>query len=259
MSTLATSALPDGRCVTPEIDLEALAAGYRHRPPSPATLRRALEAVAGLAPEAAVLDVGGGPGHHAATWAQQGYLAIVVDRADAMVRLANQHPGVRAVCGLAEALPLRDASVTVVYFHLSLHYGDWRRSLREATRVLAPGGRCVIWTLGPEHHRKSMLARWFPSVSVIDVKRFPRPGDVADELAAMGTAVTETRQVEFVRRRAGDWRRAVEAGFVSTLQLVAPAELQAGLEAFTAAHPDPDEEITYEMYWQGLTARVGPN
>ena len=44
-------------------------------------------------------------------------------------------------------------------------------------------------------------------------------------------------------------------GFVSTLQLIRPEELDAGLAAFRAAHPDPDELVTYELKWDWIVAK----
>jgi SAM-dependent methyltransferase len=176
----------------------------------------------------------------------------VVDPSERMVHLAAQHQGVSAVRGLSQALPFREGSVSLVYFHLSIHYGDWRLSLREARRVLASGGRCVVWTLGPEHHRRSMLARWFPSVAAIDTERFPFPAAVVDELAAIGFSVDKGFEVEEVRKPAADWSSAVEAGFVSTLQLISADEKQAGLRAFGASYPDPAQPVSYEMRWDRI-------
>ena len=45
-----------------EVDLDRLAAGRRHRPPSHASLQRARLAGETLHSESAILDVGGGPG-----------------------------------------------------------------------------------------------------------------------------------------------------------------------------------------------------
>ena len=236
-----------------------MAAAYRHRPVSAVALDHASRAVGGIREGAAALDIGGGPGGHAARWAELGYRAIVVDPAEAMLLWASTREGVEAVRAASQALPFREASVSLAYFHLSLHYDDWPSAIREAVRVLEPGGRCAIWTLGPEHHRTSMLARWFPSVPVIDAGRFPPPVAVQELLHSLGAATRAVREVERISRRAGDWQRAVEAGFVSTLQLVDPAELEEGLRAFTSSHPDPAEEVVYEMKWESIVGVVpGP-
>lgn len=231
-----------------------LAGGYRHRPPSRAALARAEAAVDGLPAGARALDAGAGRGDYAAVWAALGYRALALDPAATMVDAAARHTGVTAVRARSQAMPFRDRSVSLVYFHLSLHYGDWRASIDEAVRVVRAPGRCIVWTLGAAHHRSSMLARWFPSVAEIDTERFPSPTRVATRLERLGFDVGRAVEVEVVTRGAGEWMAAVRAGFVSTLQLVEERELEAGLAAFAAAHPDPEEKVTYELRWDQIHA-----
>ncbi len=250
-----TSGPPDGRCATADIDLDALAAAYRHRPISGAGRRHALQAVEGLDSGIWALDVGGGPGAHAEIWADLGHRAVVLDPGRAMLEIADRRRDVVAVQGRAQRMPFRSATFAAAFFHLSIHYGDWRASLDETRRVLAPGGRVWIWTLGPDHHASSMLARWFPSVPQLDRDRFPDPADVEAHLAKHA-AVQRGSELEIKRRRAGDWVRAVEAGFVSTLQLVPAGELDSGLAAFRRAYPDPDATVQYTMRWTWIVARV---
>lgn len=250
-----TSVRPGGRCATADVDLEALAAGYRHRPPSDAAMSHASAAVRGIARGSWTVDVGGGRGEHAALWASEGYRSLTVDPGEAMATSASTRVGVTALRGRAQALPLRNGSVSLIYFHLSIHYGDWNDSIAEAARVLRNGGDCVVWTLGAEHHRTSMLAKWFPSVAEIDSARFPEPGVIAGLLEKEGFDVAAGKEVEHVVRKAADWVAAVKAGFVSTLQLLTRAELESGLEAFHAAHADPAESISYDLRWDWIRGR----
>lgn len=254
MSTSGTSAPPNGRCATADVDLEALARGYDHRPLSDAAATRAAAAVEGLPPGDLTVDIGGGRGHHADVWAGLGYRAAVVDPSRSMTAAAGSLGSVAVVRGRAEELPFKDEVAVLTYFHLSIHYGAWRRSLDEALRVVKPGGRCVVWTLGARHHRASMLAWWFPSVAEIDIARFPDPGAVARHLAGAGARVRTGHTREIVRRSAGDWLAAVRAGFVSTLQLIDERELRSGIAGFQAAHPDPDATVQYEMLWDRIVA-----
>jgi SAM-dependent methyltransferase len=212
-------------------------------------------AAGGLVPGDLAVDVGGGPGHHAAVWAGDGLRAVVVDPGREMNRIAAARPGVQVVRARGEAIPLRTGLARLVLFHLSIHYGDWRLSLAEAARVLARGGVCRVWTLGPDHHEVSLLARWFPSVAAIDRVRFPDPSDLAAELARYGTVSSGT-ETETKERRVGEWIAAVRAGFVSTLQMVDRGEIDRGLAAFCAAHPDPGERVSYELRWTWIAARV---
>ncbi len=211
-----------------------------------------------MEPGSWAVDVGAGRGVHAARWAAQGLRSIALDPGKAMATASGEHGGVAAVRGRAQSLPFRDESLAMAYFHLTIHYGDWRAALTEALRVLQPGGRCVVWTLGPEHHRTSMLARWFPTIAEIDSARFPLPGALADFLTCRGVAVFTGQEIELVERPAGVWSEAVRAGFVSTLQLIDESELKAGLLAFERAHPDPNEHVRYELHWDWIRAQKAP-
>lgn len=240
------------------VDIEDLAAGYSHRPTSDAGRARARRAGSslGLRPGDIAIDIGGGRGQHAGVWAEAGARALVIDPARGMTDEATAVPGVAAIRGEAQHLPLRDNSARLAYFHLSIHYGDWREALDEALRVLEPGGELWIWTMGEKHHRDSFLAKWFPSVGDIDAARFPAPAAIAAYLRARCNQVESGQEVEIKRQRAGDWRTAVVARFVSTLQLVPPDEFARGLATFDAAHPSPTEAIGYVLTFDWIQATV---
>ncbi len=239
------------------VDLEELAAGYEHRPTSASGLARARRAAlsAQLGSGRVAIDIGGGRGGHAATWVDTGAVALVVDPSAAMAGEAARAPGVVAIRATAQDLPIKPGIASLAYFHLSIHYGDWRRAIDEAIRVLHPGGECWIWTMGEDHHRASFLTRWFPSVGDIDAARFPPPEDVAAYLSQRGTTVTTGREVEHREMPAGSWRSAAAARFVSTLQLIPEDEFRSGLIAFDDAHPDSSEIVDYVMTFDWIRAR----
>ena len=164
-----------------------------------------------------------------------------------MAQVAGRRPGVQAIRGESQSLPIRDELVRLSYFHLSIHYGDWREAIEEAHRVLAPGGECWIFTMGEEHHRSSFLARWFPSVGDIDSARFPDPAELVDHIASGWSAVDTGREVERKTVAAGTWRAATEARFVSTLQLLPEAEFRAGLAQFDETYPDSSQMVEYVL------------
>lgn len=238
------------------VDLENLAAGYSHRPTSPAALARARRAAdaARVGAGDVAIDIGGGRGAHAEVWAASGATALVVDPSDGMTREAVKRPGVAAIRAPSQRLPIRDGKARLVYFHLSLHYGDWRAALDEAHRVLGAGGQCWIWTLGERHHRESFLARWFPSIGDIDAARFPDPDGVVDYLSDAWSSVETGKDVEPKVVAAGKWRAAAEARFVSTLQLIPDDEFRTGLEAYDKTHPDPDEPVEYLLTFDWIRA-----
>ena len=239
------------------VDLEELAAGYAHRPSSDAALERARRAAssAGIGAGDVAVDVGGGRGGHAAEWVATRAQVLVVDPSVGMAREAAARPGVTVLRATGQRLPLRDAAVTLIYFHLSIHYGDWQAAMDEVVRVLRRDGECWIWTMGAAHHRSSFLTKWFPSVGDIDAARFPPPGDVAAHLEAAGMQIAVGREVEHRHMEVGTWRAATEARFVSTLQLISDEEFRSGLGSFDAEHPDPNELVDYVLTFDWIRAR----
>lgn len=104
--------------------------------------------LSGLGPEDAVVDVGCGPGVAVRRAATHAAFVTGVDPAPVMLRVARlltrRAPNVRFVEGAAEALPLPDRSVSVVWSIASVHHwADLQAGLGEALRVLGPGGRFV--------------------------------------------------------------------------------------------------------------------
>ena len=90
--------------------------------------------------------------------------AVGVDLSPAMLGVARaqmEKAGLRNVQlrqGDIYALPVEAGSVDLAIVHQVLHYLDNpARALREAARVLAPGGRLIVVDFAP--HRCEVLAR----------------------------------------------------------------------------------------------------
>ena len=112
-----------------------------------------------------------------------------------------------------------------------------------------------MWTFRPEHHRNSFIARWFPSIVAIDEARFPAPEAIGSRLADLGCTGVETGDnPERVERTVADWKAAVEGGFISTLQMLPPGEIERGLRRFGEAHPDSGEMLSYDLLFCSVSA-----
>jgi SAM-dependent methyltransferase len=111
-------------------------------------------AVADLHEGETVLDLGSGAGADVLTSARRvgpSGRAIGLDMTDEMLELARANAAevgtenVEFVKGHIEDIPLPDASVDVVISNCVINLsGDKQRVLREAARVLAPGGRFAV-------------------------------------------------------------------------------------------------------------------
>lgn len=157
----------------------------------------------GRAPPEVVVDLGCGPGHAAAAMQKRwpkaqvlaldlapGMLAEVRRNAGGAGGLAGRlNPFTRrplAVCADARALPLRDASVDVLFSNLCLQWVEDLPSVFAGfRRVLKPGGLLLVSTFGPdtlwELREAFAAADEAPHVSL-----FPAIGQFGDALIAAG-------------------------------------------------------------------------
>lgn len=130
-----------------------------------------------------LLDIGGGSGRAAA--ALTGPEITVVDISLGMLRRARGARGLSAVAGDAGRLPFRDASVDAITvvdaFH---HLPDHAAALREAARVLAPGGALVIREFDPAHPLGRALVAAEHAIGM--ASRFHSPEELAGALADAG-------------------------------------------------------------------------
>lgn len=113
-------------------------------------LKQLAELVAGHH-DATVLDLGCGAGHVAFTIAAQVKSVVALDLSTEMLDVVGQGARARNICnitvqqGAAEKLDFPDATFEMVISRFSAHH--WRdvgAGLREARRVLKPGGKLVI-------------------------------------------------------------------------------------------------------------------
>jgi SAM-dependent methyltransferase len=124
----------------------------RGRPMYPFEAVRRLVRELGIRPQRPVLDLAAGTGKLTRLLAQLGAEVVAVEPVAAMrARLSETLPGVSALAGTAEDLPLGNRSVDAVTVGQAFHWFDGDDALAEIHRVLRPGKRLgLIWNVKDE-------------------------------------------------------------------------------------------------------------
>ena len=130
----------------------SVAAEYeRGRPDYPPALVDLIADALGEAarPPARVLHLGAGTGKLTRALLAGGLDVVAVEPQAALREVLAESVGAERVRdGLAEAIPLADASVEAVTVSDAFHWFDHAPALAEIARVLRPGGAlCVVWTI----------------------------------------------------------------------------------------------------------------
>lgn len=108
----------------------------------------------------AVLDVGRGAGAYEPALSERTARAVGLDLSPGMLAHLAAMPAGRLVAGDAQRLPVADGSVDVVLAaHMLYHVPDIGLALREARRVLRPGGAALLVANGVDD-KEEILALW---------------------------------------------------------------------------------------------------
>jgi ubiquinone/menaquinone biosynthesis C-methylase UbiE len=183
-----------------------------------------------------ILEVGCGTGHWLKELEQHSHSTTGLDPAIEMLRTAGQKQSqTKLVQGKAEVLPFFNSSFDRLFcinaFH---HFTDKKAFIKEARRIVRPGGGVLIIGLDPH----TGLDRWwiyeyFPQVVDIDKNRYPSTSSIRSSLAAAG--FTDCNTIEVLH-----WpielnaRSALESGRLtktttSQLTILTDAEYETGI------------------------------
>ena len=243
--------------LSPEIPAALRRRQVAHILTAPDRVRGWLDAIGPIPESGPLLDLGCGSGSFLSAIGPMGRPMAGVDIAMrwllvARKRLDEEGLGhVPLACGGAERLPFADRSFAgVVAGDVIEHVGDQDATLREAHRVLEPGGRMFLaspnrFSLAPEPH-----------VQVWGVGYLPR--------AWMGGYVRKVSGRDFRAIRtlgAGEWRRLVERSPFPGATIRAPGLPAGDLDAFGPVKRSVGRaynRVVATRPGQGLARAVGP-
>jgi ubiquinone/menaquinone biosynthesis C-methylase UbiE len=116
----------------------------RYRPGYPAGL---IEWIAAQAPDLRLaVDCATGNGQAALALADHFDTVLALDGSLSQLERASPHARVAYAAAVAERLPVRDASVSLVAAAQAFHWFDFERFHAECRRVLVPDGVVAVWT-----------------------------------------------------------------------------------------------------------------
>ncbi|ANZ40717.1 hypothetical protein BBK82_36705 [Lentzea guizhouensis] len=192
-----------------------------------------------LLPGRTVLDLGAGTGLFVRAFRDwfPAVRVVAVEPAEAM-RAAS---GLDVLTGAADAIPLPDDSVDVVWMSTVVHHiPDLAAAGAELRRVLRPGGRVVLRSLFRDRHTGIGLFRFFPE-AVRALAGFPTVAEVADGLGFAVERLQPVPQVTAESLRAKVHTLRWEADTV--LRSLSRQEYDRGVAALTAAALQEDGPV----------------
>jgi SAM-dependent methyltransferase len=135
----------------------------------------------------AILEVGCGTGHWLAALKSPTRRIFGLDLSMGMLRKARERES-RLVRGSAEYLPFRSHSFDLVFAVNAIHHFTRPAEfVREARRLLKPGGTLASIALDPHHGRdRWYVYDYFPETLEIDRERYPSSGRITDWMIAAG-------------------------------------------------------------------------
>jgi SAM-dependent methyltransferase len=211
------------------------------RSASPSVLRPLREALL-TAPGRSLADIGGGTGNYALALRRAGFDVVVIDSSREMLERASAK-GLTTVVADAQALPFADASFDAAMLVSVLHHvDDPARAVREAQRIVRPGGVVALKGWAREDLEGLWFADYWPSTRSWMAETHPPLSDFLALLPGAQRTEIVFRDIEDASLAAlagrpelvleERWRK--QTSYFERLERDHPDELRAGLERLRA-------------------------
>lgn len=152
------------------------------------------QALAGVASDAPLLDIGCGGGLFLGLMRRRGFRVAGLDFSAEAAAIAWRRQQAPVVCGMLENSPLRSASfAAVTMFHVLEHLYDPRAYLAVAHDLLEPGGRLIIQVPNAACWQFRLLGRAWNGVDVPRHLFDFRDSDIERLLQSAGFAVVRRK------------------------------------------------------------------
>jgi SAM-dependent methyltransferase len=215
----------------------------RGRPAYPAEVAEWLTAELGLGPGRTVVDVGAGTGKLTRALVPTGAAVIAIEPVAAMRGvLERELPGVTALEGAAESLPLDDGAADAIVAGQAFHWFDGPTALAEFRRVLRPAGRLgLIWNA---RDRRQPLQRAIDELTEPLRGSTPSLGSGQWHAAFEGSALfkpVSERKIPFELALDPDTfeDRIASVSFIAALDDERRAEVLERVRQLAVEHPEP--------------------
>jgi SAM-dependent methyltransferase len=231
------------------------------RPDYPAGAVSFILDVLALTPGRQVLDLGAGTGKLTRQLVAQGLAVIAVEPSESMrSEFCRRVPSVSVLEGVAERIPLADATVDAVLVAQSFHWFDTHIALAEIARVLHDGGGLgLLWNERDESvewvRELSGAMRWH------ECQPYQVGMDFRPVLAENGMFVDiarrKFRMTQKLDRR-GLLRRVESTSYITALEPADRRKLMQPVEQLAAELPEPiDLPYTTDVYTCRRITRSG--
>lgn len=206
-----------------------------------------------------VLDVGAGTGLLTQVVAAAGHPVVAVDPAPEMLaQLATRLPGVPALAGAAESLPLADRTVDAVVAGQAAHWFDVVPAAREFRRVLRPGG-----VLGLVWNTRDESVPWVAALGELlagEARGHEADAAVVGSFAAALEADVGEGESGIVQRLTPDdvVRNIATRSYVAVMDEDTRAAFLDGVRDLLADHPDTRGRDVLELPYRTAAYRLTP-